>query len=170
MKNLHRPRTGSIQTTFYCIVRQYTVQFHIASGIKDLQGSNPVKSEATDTEKSSSRSHRPPAEPTRITSRWATDSLRRPCLSADAFCFFPYQFWSNSTNLHRWRINSSTPPRYILITTVLPTALNLGPVWMPIFLAKRYCSVFVVIWQLVSDHSLIMLKRFVSWISSKLCN
>jgi hypothetical protein len=35
---------------------------------------------------------------------------------------------------------------------------------------NRHCSVFVVIWQLVSNHSLIRIKRFVSWISSKLYN
>jgi hypothetical protein len=38
------------------------------------------------------------------------------------------------------------------------------------FLAKCNCSIFVVIWQLVSNHGLIRLKRFVSSISSKLCN
>jgi hypothetical protein len=46
----------------------------------------------------------------------------------------------------------------------------LGTVWMPKFLSKCYCSVFVVIWQILSNHGLIRLKRFVSSISSKLCN
>ena len=39
-----------------------------------------------------------------------------------------------------------------------------------IFLQNDIVAVFVVIWQLVSNHSLIRFKRFVSWISSKLCN
>jgi hypothetical protein len=38
------------------------------------------------------------------------------------------------------------------------------------FLSKCICSIFVVIWQLVSNYGLISLKRFVSSISSKLCN
>jgi hypothetical protein len=38
------------------------------------------------------------------------------------------------------------------------------------FLAKCNCSTFVVSWELVSNHGLIRLKRFVSSISSKLCN
>jgi hypothetical protein len=33
-----------------------------------------------------------------------------------------------------------------------------------------YCSTFVCIWQLVSNHELINLKRFVSWFTTKLCN
>jgi hypothetical protein len=33
-----------------------------------------------------------------------------------------------------------------------------------------YCSTFVCIWQLVSNHELISLKRFVSWFTTKLCN
>jgi hypothetical protein len=49
-------------------------------------------------------------------------------------------------------------------------ARTFGTVWMPKFLAKRYSSVFVVIWQILSNHGLIRLKRFVSSISSKLCN
>ena len=53
---------------------------------------------------------------------------------------------------------------------IVPGPYGQGPVWLPNFLAKQYCSVFAVIWQLVSNHSLIRLKRFVSRISSKLCN
>jgi hypothetical protein len=33
-----------------------------------------------------------------------------------------------------------------------------------------YCSIFVCIWQLMSTHKLIRLKRFVSQITDKLCN
>jgi hypothetical protein len=33
-----------------------------------------------------------------------------------------------------------------------------------------YCSIFICIWQLVSNHELIWLKRFVSWFTTKLYN
>jgi hypothetical protein len=33
-----------------------------------------------------------------------------------------------------------------------------------------YCSIFRFIWQFVSNHRLIRLKRFVSWFTTKLCN
>jgi hypothetical protein len=60
--------------------------------------------------------------------------------------------------------------RHALACTVLPCLCHVGPVRLPKFLAKRYCSVFVVIWQILFNHGLIRLKRFVSSISSKLCN
>jgi hypothetical protein len=41
---------------------------------------------------------------------------------------------------------------------------------VPKFFGKHYCSNFVVIWQVLSDHGLTRFKRFVSWISSKLYN
>jgi hypothetical protein len=38
------------------------------------------------------------------------------------------------------------------------------------FFGFDYCSTFVCICQVVSNHELIRLKRFVSWFSTKLCN
>jgi uncharacterized membrane protein (DUF2068 family) len=40
----------------------------------------------------------------------------------------------------------------------------------PIVLALATVALFVCICQLVSNHGLIRLKRFVSWFSTKLCN
>ena len=34
----------------------------------------------------------------------------------------------------------------------------------------RYCSIFVFIWQILSNHKLTRIKRFVSWFTDKLCN
>jgi hypothetical protein len=48
--------------------------------------------------------------------------------------------------------------------------LVLGLVQLQIFLQNDHVARFVVIWQLVSNHGLIRLKRFISSISSKLCN
>jgi hypothetical protein len=48
--------------------------------------------------------------------------------------------------------------------------LTLGPVQFQIFLQNDTVVIFVVIWQLVFNHCLIRLKKFVSSISSKLCN
>jgi hypothetical protein len=48
--------------------------------------------------------------------------------------------------------------------------LNLGLVQLQFFLQNNPVARFVVIWQLVSNYGLIRLKRFVSSISSKLCN
>ena len=42
---------------------------------------------------------------------------------------------------------------------IVPGPYGQGPVWLPNFLAKQYCSVFAVIWQLVSNHSLIRFKK-----------
>ena len=49
-------------------------------------------------------------------------------------------------------------------------SVRIGPGLVDDFFWKWYCSTFVVIWQLVSNHSLIRFKRFVSWILFKLCN
>jgi len=34
----------------------------------------------------------------------------------------------------------------------------------------RYCSTFVCLWQILSNHRLIKVKRFISWFIGKLCN
>jgi hypothetical protein len=72
---------------------------------------------------------------------------------------------------------SVSPLLIILVSQISLCCLPLRPeislmtwAFVNFFLEKWYYSTFVVIWQLVSNHSLIRLKRFVSWISSKLCN
>jgi hypothetical protein len=42
--------------------------------------------------------------------------------------------------------------------------------WKKNFLRFGYCSTFVCIWQLMSNHRLIWRKRFVLWFTTKLCN
>ena len=58
----------------------------------------------------------------------------------------------------------------LALTQTKKHACMLGLVQFQNFWQNGHCSIFVVIWQIVSNHSLIRLKRFVSWISSKLCN
>jgi hypothetical protein len=56
-----------------------------------------------------------------------------------------------------------------VVVTASETALRAG-LDVNFFLQNGYGSFFVVIWQILSNHGLIRLKRFVSSISSKLYN
>jgi hypothetical protein len=60
--------------------------------------------------------------------------------------------------------------RYFDVMGNLFFIVEFGAGLVPKFLAKWHCSAFfVVIWQLVSNHGLIRLKRFFSSIFNALC-